>query len=151
MSEEIKINNEGAEEPKLVEIVGISFREAGKIYYFAPEKFTLSVGDKAIVETARGVEMGTVKVANKMVPESSIVSPLKPITRPATADDIEKDRKNHLAEADAGEICKKKIAAHGLEMSLVDVEYTFDNAKLIFYFTCESRVDFRELVKEVTS
>ena len=151
MSEEFKINNEEVTEPKLVEIVGVSFREAGKIYYFAPEDFTLSVGERVIVETARGVEMGTVKVANKMVPESDIISPLKPITRPATPEDMEKDRKNHLAEADAGEICKKKIAAHGLEMSLVDVEYTFDNAKLIFYFTCESRVDFRELVKDLAS
>ena len=149
MSEEIKINNN--EEAEKIEIVGISFREAGKIYYFAPEKFNLNVGQRVIVETARGVEMGTVKVANKMVDKSEIVSPLKPITRPATPEDIEKDAKNHQAEIDAGVICKKKIAAHGLEMSLVDVEYTFDNAKLIFYFTCESRVDFRELVKDLAS
>ena len=149
MSEEIKINNN--EEAEKIEIVGISFREAGKIYYVAPEKFNLNVGQRVIVETARGVEMGTVKVANKMVDKSEIVSPLKPITRPATPEDIEKDAKNHQAEIDAGVICKKKIAAHGLEMSLVDVEYTFDNAKLIFYFTCESRVDFRELVKDLAS
>ena len=149
MSEEIKINNN--EEAEKIEIVGISFREAGKIYYFAPEKFNLSVGQRVIVETARGVEMGTVKVANKMIDKSEIISPLKPITRPATPEDIEKDAKNHQAEIDAGVICKKKIAAHGLEMSLVDVEYTFDNAKLIFYFTCESRVDFRELVKDLAS
>ncbi len=149
MSEEIMINE--AEAEKLVEIVGISFREAGKIYYFAPEQYVLNVGEKVIVETARGVEMGTVKVANKKIPESEIISPLKPITRPATPEDMEKDAKNHLAEIDAGEICKKKIAAHGLEMNLVDVEYTFDNAKLIFYFTCESRVDFRELVKDLAS
>ena len=149
MSEEIKINE--AEDNATVEIVGISFREAGKIYYFAPGKFKLSVGKKVIVETARGVEMGTVKVANKEVNKSEIVSPLKPITRPATPEDMERDAKNHQAEIEAGEICKKKIAAHGLEMSLVDVEYTFDNAKLIFYFTCESRVDFRELVKDLAS
>ena len=149
MSEEIKINNN--EEAEKIEIVGISFREAGKIYYFAPEKFNLNVGQRVIVETARGVEMGTVKVANKMIDKSEIISPLKPITRPATPEDIEKDAKNHQAEIDAGVICKKKIAAHGLEMSLVDVEYTFDNAKLIFYFTCESRVDFRELVKDLAS
>ena len=149
MSEEIKINE--TEECGTVEIVGVSFREAGKIYYFAPEKFKLSVGQRVIVETARGVEMGTVKVANKEMPKSEIVSPLKPITRPATPEDMEKDAKNHQAEIDAGIICKKKIAAHGLEMSLVDVEYTFDNAKLIFYFTCESRVDFRELVKDLAS
>ena len=149
MSEEIKINE--AEDCGTVEIVGVSFKEAGKIYYFAPEKFTLSVGQKVIVETTRGVEMGTVKVANKEVSKSEIITPLKPITRPATTEDIEKDKKNHQAEVDAGIICKKKIAAHGLEMSLVDVEYTFDNAKLIFYFTCESRVDFRELVKDLAS
>jgi cell fate regulator YaaT (PSP1 superfamily) len=149
MSEEIKINE--TEERETVEIVGVSFREAGKVYYFAPEKFKLNVGQKVIVETARGVEMGTVKVANKEMAKSEIVSPLKPITRPATPEDMEKDAKNHQAEIDAGVICKKKIAAHGLEMSLVDVEYTFDNAKLIFYFTCESRVDFRELVKDLAS
>ena len=149
MSEEIKINE--TENGGTVEIVGVSFREAGKIYYFAPEGFKLNVGQKVIVETARGVEMGTVKVANKEMARSEIVSPLKPITRPATEADMEKDARNHQAEIDAGEICKKKIAAHGLEMSLVDVEYTFDNAKLIFYFTCESRVDFRELVKDLAS
>lgn len=149
MSEEIKIN--APIDDETIEIVGVSFREAGKIYYFAPEKFNLSVGQKVIVETARGVEMGTVKVANKKIAKSEIVSPLKPVTRPATPEDMEKDAKNHQAEIDAGVICKKKIAAHGLEMSLVDVEYTFDNAKLIFYFTCESRVDFRELVKDLAS
>ena len=151
MSEEIKINQNENETAESVEIVGVSFREAGKIYYFDPENYKLAVGQRVIVETARGVEMGTVKVANKLISKADIVSPLKPITRPATAEDIEKDAKNHQAEADAGEICKKKIAAHGLEMSLVDVEYTFDNAKLIFYFTCESRVDFRELVKDLAS
>ncbi len=149
MSEEIKINAPFEEET--VEIVGVSFREAGKIYYFAPEKFDLTVGERVIVETARGVEMGTVKVANKKIAKSEIVTPLKPVTRPATPEDMEKDAKNHQAEIEAGIICKKKIAAHGLEMSLVDVEYTFDNAKLIFYFTCESRVDFRELVKDLAS
>ena len=134
-----------------VEIVGISFREAGKIYYFAPGKFKLTQGDKVIVETARGVELGTVKVANKRVPESEIVPPLKQINRVATADDLARDLKNRDAEMEAAIICKKKIAAHGLEMSLVAVEYTFDNSKLIFYFTCESRVDFRELVKDLAS
>ena len=134
-----------------VEIVGISFREAGKIYYFAPGKFKLTQGNRVIVETARGVELGTVKVANKRVPESEIVPPLKQINRVATADDLARDLKNRDAEMEAAIICKKKIAAHGLEMSLVAVEYTFDNSKLIFYFTCESRVDFRELVKDLAS
>ena len=134
-----------------VEIVGVSFREAGKIYYFAPGKLTLAHGDRVIVETARGVEMGTVKVGNKRVSESEIVPPLKQVTRVATADDILRDERNRELEMDAAIICKKKIATHSLEMNLVAVEYTFDNSKLIFYFTCESRVDFRELVKDLAS
>ena len=152
MNEEIKVNEQEAEVAcELVEIIGINFREAGQIYYFAPGDFKLSVGERVIVDTSRGVEIGTVKVANKMIPSSEIVPPLKKIIRPATAEDIEKDMKNHQAEMDAAIICKKKIAQHGLEMSLVAVEYTFDNSKLIFYFTCESRVDFRELVKDLAS
>ena len=134
-----------------VEIVGINFREAGKIYYFAPSGHTLKVGQRVIVETARGTEIGTVKVANKMVPETEIVPPLKGINRPATEDDLRHDEENHRLEMDAALICKKKIKTHGLDMSLVAVEYTFDNSKLIFYFTCESRVDFRELVKDLAS
>ena len=150
MSEEIKKENlQSAEE--LVEIVGVNFREAGKIYYFAPKDLKCTVGDKVIVDTARGVEFGVVKLGNKKVPTTKIVSPLKPITRLATKEDLIKDEKNRKAEADAAEICKKKIAAHGLGMDLVGVEYTFDNSKLIFYFTCESRVDFRELVKDLAS
>ena len=153
MNEEIKKNEpqESAKGASEVEIVGISFREAGKIYYFAPGKLKFNQGDRVIVETARGVEMGTVKVANKMVPESDIVPPLKAVTRKATEADIERDAKNRELEMDAAIICKKKIENHGLEMSLVAVEYTFDNSKLIFYFTCESRVDFRELVKDLAS
>ena len=149
MTEEIKSTEK--EMPETVEVIGVNFREAGKIYYFAPEKYSFSVGDRVIVDTARGVEIGTVKLANKKLPSTEIVTPLKAVTRPATKDDLIKDEKNRKAEADAAVICKKKIAAHGLEMSLVDVEYTFDNAKLIFYFTCESRVDFRELVKDLAS
>ena len=140
-----------ATEEKKVEIIGINFREAGKIYYFAPGKHTLALGEKVIVETARGVEIGTVKTPNKLVPESEIVTPLKEITRPATKDDLLKDEKNRQAEFDAAVICKKKIQNHGLDMSLVAAEYTFDNSKLIFYFTCETRVDFRELVKDLAS
>ena len=153
MNEEIKSTApaEITEATPSVEIVGISFREAGKIYYFAPGRLTFSQGDKVIVETARGVEMGTVKVANKMVSETEIVPPLKEVTRKATEADIERDAKNRELEMDAAIICKKKIESHGLEMSLVAVEYTFDNSKLIFYFTCESRVDFRELVKDLAS
>ncbi len=133
------------------EIVGINFREAGKIYYFSPAGFSFSLGDRAIVATSRGVEIGTVKVANKKVDPKEIVSPLKRVMRPATEDDLAKDRDNRQAEMDAAVICKKKIASHGLDMSLVAVEYTFDRSKLLFYFTCESRVDFRELVKDLAS
>ena len=134
-----------------VEIVGVSFREAGKIYYFAPGELKLKQGDKVIVETARGVEMGTVKSANKMVDESEIVPPLKQVSRIATPDDLIRDEKNRELELSAAIVCKKKIAAHKLDMNLVASEYTFDNSKLIFYFTCESRVDFRELVKDLAS
>ena len=152
--EDIKINENAEAEAKtdeLVEIVGINFREAGKIYYFSPGKIKAALGDRVIVETARGVEIGTVKIPNRNVPVSETVQPIKEITRIATQDDLKRDAKNHELEFEAAIICKKKIAAHGLEMSLVAVEYTFDNSKLIFYFTCESRVDFRELVKDLAS
>ena len=136
---------------KKVEIIGVSFREAGKIYYFAPGRHKLEVGERVIVDTARGTEIGSVKIANRLVSESEIVSPLKEIIRPATKEDLERDAKNKEAELDAALVCKKKIQNHGLEMSLVCAEYTFDNSKLIFYFTCESRVDFRELVKDLAA
>ncbi len=154
MSENIneKINQpEEKTAGNLVEIVGINFREAGKIYYFSPRAISTKLGDKVIVETARGVEMGTVKIPNKYLPESELVLPLKAIMRLATPDDMEKARRNHELELDAAVICKKKIQNHGLDMSLVAAEYTFDNSKLLFYFTCESRVDFRELVKDLAS
>ncbi len=138
-------------ESETVEVIGINFREAGKIYYFAPGKHKFSLGERVIVETARGVEIGTVKIGNKFVPVSEIVPPLKEITRPATKEDMARDEKNKQAEIDAAIICKKKIAAHGLDMSLVCAEYTFDNTKLIFYFTCDTRVDFRELVKDLAA
>ena len=151
MSEEIKNTKAEVSLPEKVEIVGINFREAGKIYYFSPEGYKLAVGDKVIVETSRGVELGVVKVGNKIVNSSEIVSPLKPVTRPATQADVVHYEKNRAAEADAIAICQKKVEAHGLGMKLVGAEYTFDNSKLIFYFTCESRVDFRELVRDLAS
>lgn len=151
MSEEIKNSPISEEVNETVEVVGINFREAGKVYYFSPGTLKLKAGECVIVETARGIELGTVKLPNQTVPCTKIVSPLKPITRIATKDDLIKNEKNRKAEEDAAVICKKKIEAHGLEMSLVGVEYTFDNSKLIFYFTCESRVDFRELVKDLAS
>ena len=150
MTEEIK-NESGAQSAEKIEVVGISFREAGKVYYFAPGKYTLKTGDAVIVETARGIELGFVKMENKKVAKESIVAPLKTVTRIATKEDLERNEKNRQAEMDAAIICKKKIEAHKLEMSLVATEYTFDNSKLIFYFTCESRVDFRELVKDLAS
>lgn len=154
MPEENRIESKAInadKENKMVEVIGINFREAGKIYYFAPGKHKFTVGDRVIVETSRGIEIGTIKIGNKFVPTSEIVPPLKEITRPATKEDIAHDEKNKQAELDAAIICKKKIAAHGLTMSLVCAEYTFDNAKLIFYFTCETRVDFRELVKDLAA
>ena len=150
MSEEIIVNEETTL-PEKVEIVGVNFREAGKIYYFSPESFKLALGDKVIVETSRGIELGTVKVGNKIVDSKDIVSPLKPVTRPATPQDIEQYEKNRAAEDDAIAICQKKVESHNLGMKLVGAEYTFDKSKLIFYFTCESRVDFRELVRDLAS
>ena len=152
MSEEIKnVQENEAPLPEKVEIVGVNFREAGKIYYFSPGEFKLNVGDKVIVETSRGIELGSVKVANKIISSSDIVSPLKPVSRKATPADIQHDQKNRDSESEAIAICQKKVEAHGLGMKLVGAEYTFDNSKLIFYFTCESRVDFRELVRDLAS
>ena len=154
MSEEnktISVDGGAQKADELTEIVGINFREVGKIYYFAPGKHKLLLGDRVIVETARGVEIGTVKIPNKSVPTSEIVSPLKVVNRKATPEDEARDRKNKEAELDAAIVCKKKIQNHGLDMSLVGAEYTFDNSKLIFYFTCETRVDFRELVKDLAA
>ena len=148
-NKEIKATVEAKSET--VNVVGVSFREAGKIYYFDPRRLSFSIGDKVIVETARGVEFGIIKQANKDVPSSEIIGALKPIIRRATPEDIEKNAQNRKAEEDAAEICKKKILQHKLNMDLTGVEYTFDNSKLIFYFTCESRVDFRELVKDLAS
>ena len=154
MAENTNIENENANEQAAAEkatVVGVSFREAGKIYYFDPGNTQFAFGDNVIVETVRGVEFGTVKTPNKEVSSSEIVSPLKPIMRRATAEDAARNEKNRALEDEAGAICKKKIEAHGLGMNLTGVEYTFDNSKLIFYFTCESRVDFRELVKDLAS
>jgi cell fate regulator YaaT (PSP1 superfamily) len=143
--------NEPSETGVPVEIVGVSFREAGKIYYFSPAKKKIEAGSRVIVDTARGIEIGTVKIPNKTVDTSEVIQPLKEIIRVATDEDLQRDAANRQLEMDAAVICKKKIANHGLDMSLVAVEYTFDNARLIFYFTCESRVDFRELVKDLAS
>ncbi len=136
---------------ELVEVIGVSFRNNTKIYYFSPKGIKAEVGQFVIVETSRGIEYGKVLIANKIVPVSETVTPLKSIIRLATEDDRERNEKNRLLEQDAMEICKQKIESHKLDMSLVGVEYTFDNSKLLFYFTSEGRVDFRELVKNLAS
>lgn len=132
-------------------VVGIRFKKAGKIYYFDPDIWELQVGDHAIVETARGVEYGEVVVGERFVEENEIVSPLKKVLRKATEEDTEKVASNRSKQEEAFEICAKKIEEHGLPMKLVDVEYTFDNNKIIFYFTADGRIDFRELVKDLAA
>ena len=146
---EKKINAE--ELPKRTTVVGVSFRSSAKTYYFDPGMLKITPKDFVIVETARGTEYARVVFGNKEVPTSSLVSPLKRVIRLATPDDARRNEENHAAEARARKIGEEKIAKHKLEMKLVDVEYTFDNQKLIFYFTAENRVDFRELVKDLAS
>ncbi|NPV26885.1 MAG: stage 0 sporulation family protein [Firmicutes bacterium] len=135
----------------MIEVVGIRFKKAGKIYYFDPGNFSLSVGSKVIVETARGIEFGEVVIGPRHVPEEEIVSPLKKVIRVATPEDEKHVEENRRKEKEGFQICLKKIAEHELPMKLIDVEYTFDNSKIIFYFTAEGRVDFRELVKNLAS
>ena len=135
----------------MIEIVGIRFKEVGKIYYFSPGSIQASVGDKAIVETVRGIECGEVVIGNRMIDESEITSELKEVIRLATAEDIEIVSKNKQKQKEAFEICQQKIKNRGLEMNLIDVELTFDNNKILFYFTAETRVDFRELVKDLAA
>ena len=135
----------------MIKVVGVRFRSAGKIYYFDPAKLPIKAGDRVIVETARGVELGTVMVAPKEVPEETVIQPLKPVIRIATAEDLKVEERNHEKEKEAFKICLEKIAKHKLEMKLVDAEYTFDNNKVLFYFTADGRVDFRELVKDLAA
>lgn len=135
----------------MAEVIGVRFKEVGKIYYFDPVSNELSLGDRVIVETARGVECGIVATANKEVPDEEIVHPLKKMLRVATKDDLRKLEENAKKEKDAQKIFEQKVSEHELEMKLVDVEYTFDNSKIIFYFTADGRVDFRSLVKDLAS
>ncbi len=135
----------------MVKVVGVKFKETGKAYFFAPGKFEPKVGEDVIVETARGLEFGTVSMGIKEVSEDEIVSPLKEIVRIATTQDKEQVEKNRKKEKEAFVICEEKIAFHKLDMKLVDVEYTFDGNKILFYFTADGRVDFRELVKDLAS
>lgn len=135
----------------MAEVISIRFKEVGKNYYFDPKGLTLKKGDKVIVETARGIEFGEVTIGNRDIPDEQITSPLKPVLRLADAKDIETVEANRKKEKNAFEICAKKISAHKLQMKLVDVEYTFDGGKILFYFTADNRVDFRELVKDLAS
>lgn len=132
-----------------VKYVGVRFKKAGKIYYFSPEDYKVNVGDKVIVETVRGVECGDVVLGERTMDESELSSPLKPLIRIADDKDLEQLEHNKKKEKEAFEICREKISKHGLKMDLVDVECTFDNNKLLFYFTAKNRVDFRELVKDL--
>ncbi|RBP42215.1 PSP1 domain-containing protein [Garciella nitratireducens] len=135
----------------MVKVVGIRFKKAGKIYYFDPAEILLDPGDYVIVETARGIEYGQVVLGPKEVSEEELVAPVKPVIRKATKEDRQIAKENDKKEEEALMICQQKIEKHGLEMKLIDVEYTFDNNKIIFYFSAEGRVDFRELVKDLAS
>lgn len=135
----------------MTKVIGVRFRNAGKIYYFAPGKFDIKSGDHVIVETARGVEYGYVVLGCREVEDSKVVQPLKSVIRMATADDEHNETANKQKEKDAFKICIEKIRKHNLEMKLIDVEYTFDNNKVLFYFTADGRIDFRELVKDLAA
>ena len=135
----------------MAEVIGVRFKEGGKVYYFDPDKNKLRIGDIVIVETSRGIECGAVAIANKQVADDEIVHPLKKLIRKATKEDRRRLEENKRKEKEALKICEQKVAEHGLEMKLVDVEYTFDNSKILFYFTADGRVDFRALVKDLAS
>ena len=133
----------------MVKVIGVRFRTAGKIYFFDPLEFPVHKGDHVIVETARGIEFGTVVNGITDVAEDKVVQPLKPVIRIANQRDIEQEASNREKEKEAFRICLEKIRSHGLEMKLIDAEYTFDNNKVLFYFTADGRIDFRELVKDL--
>ena len=135
----------------MIMVVGVRFKKAGKIYYFDPADMNIQKDTYVVVETARGIEFGECVIGIKEINENDIVSPLKSVLRIATNEDIEKHFKNKDKEKDAFDICLKKIQEHGLTMKLIDVEYTFDNNKVIFYFTADGRVDFRDLVKDLAT
>ncbi|MBM7614740.1 PSP1 domain-containing protein [Alkaliphilus hydrothermalis] len=135
----------------MVSVVGVRFKKAGKIYYFDPDEIEILKGQSVIVETARGIEYGDVVVGPKEVTEEEIIAPLKKVIRVVTPEDEIKHQENKSKETEAFDICLGKIQEHQLEMKLIDVEYTFDNNKVIFYFTADGRVDFRELVKDLAA
>ncbi|GAA0071964.1 stage 0 sporulation family protein [Clostridium sardiniense] len=135
----------------MIKVIGVRFKKAGKIYYFDPNELNINKEDYVIVETARGIEFGQCVIGIKEVNEDDIIAPLKSVLRVADDDDIKRHNDNKAKEADALKICTEKIWNHGLMMKLIDVEYTFDNNKVIFYFTADGRVDFRDLVKDLAT
>lgn len=135
----------------MIKVIGVRFRNAGKIYYFAPGKLEIKSGDHVIVETARGVEYGYVVLGNREVEDNKVIQPLKSVIRMASRDDENRESTNRKKEKEAFKLCQEKIRKHELDMKLIDVEYTFDNNKILFYFTADGRIDFRELVKDLAS
>ncbi len=135
----------------MIKVIGVRFRSVGKIYYFDPKDMEINRGQHVIVETARGIEYGQVVLGNKMVTDDKVVSPLKSVIRIATPEDDEQEAANKSREKEAMEICREKIAKHQLQMKLIATEYTFDRSKILFYFTADRRIDFRELVKDLAS
>lgn len=135
----------------MIKVIGVRFRAAGKIYYFDPAGLEIKTGDNVIVETARGIEFGYVVLGNREVEEDKVIQPLKPVIRMATEEDRKIEAKNKEKEKEAFAICLEKIRKRGLEMKLIDAEYTFDNNKVLFYFTADGRIDFRELVKDLAA
>ena len=135
----------------MVKVIGVRFRNAGKIYYFAPGKYEIKSGQHVIVETARGIEYGYVVLGTREVEDGKVVQPLKSVIRMATKEDEDVQEANKKKEKDAFKVCLEKIRKHNLEMKLIDVEYTFDNNKILFYFTADGRIDFRELVKDLAA
>ena len=135
----------------MINVIGVRFRPAGKVYFFDPAGMDIKTGDHVIVETARGIEFGHVVLGSRAVDESKVIQPLKPVIRMTTAADEETERRNKEKEKDAFGICLEKIKKHNLQMKLIDAEYTFDNNKVLFYFTADGRIDFRELVKDLAA
>ena len=135
----------------MTKVIGVRFRNVGKIYYFSPKDLEIKAGDHVIVETARGVEYGNVVLPPREVEDEKVVQPLKEVIRIATQQDDKREETNRKKEKEAHQICLKKIREHNLEMKLIDVEYTFDNNKVLFYFTADGRIDFRELVKDLAA
>ena len=135
----------------MTKVIGVRFRQAGKIYFFSPGKLQIKKGDKVIVETARGVEFGSVVSGVQEIPDEEVMQPLKPVIRVATEEDKKNEAKNREREQEAFKVCQEKIRKHELDMKLISAEYTFDSNKILFYFTADGRIDFRELVKDLAA